>query len=96
MIDQSECALKGWEEIRRFVGAQTIQPLFRQRQEMLQAGAIFYRVQGSPPRKNVYAFPTLLRRYIVTSAGEMMAEKAARKAKTGKTYGNRKVPWCKK
>jgi len=65
--------IRGWDNIGKFFGvsARTMQ---RRRKELVNAGVIFYKKVGKPPRKIVCAFPSMLKAWIArkTAKGELL------------------------
>ena len=59
-----ECALIGWRAIARFIGCSERKLLYK-REELWETGVIFYMRLGTPPRKRVCAFPSMLQRYLM-------------------------------
>ena len=41
---------------------------FRNREELWDLGIIFYRREGCPPTRKIYAFPSVIQRYIMLQA----------------------------
>uniref|UniRef100_A0A6H2A0F6 Uncharacterized protein n=1 Tax=viral metagenome TaxID=1070528 RepID=A0A6H2A0F6_9ZZZZ len=64
-----EHAIEGWEAIAKLFNVNSRQMLKR-REELSSAGAIFYRLKGTPPRKIVCAFPSLLKAWICRKAAK--------------------------
>lgn len=56
----SEQVIQGWDNIAKFFGVSK-RAMQRRRQELLDAGVIFYVLKGRPKRKVVCAFPSLLK-----------------------------------
>jgi len=65
-----ETAICGWSEICRLLGHVNRRTMMRRRDDMLRHGVIFYRVTGKPPRKNVYAFPSIIKAWTMKRASE--------------------------
>ena len=64
-----EQALIGWKPIAEMFGV-TRRTMQAKRQELMDAGGIFYMNRGRPPRRRVCAFPSLLMRWTVIKASE--------------------------
>ena len=69
MGDNTEVAIRGWENIARMFDCPE-RTIMRRRDELRRHGAIFYRVEGRPPRKYVYAFPSILKAWIMKKTSE--------------------------
>ena len=69
-MNQNECALVGWKAIAEMFGV-TERTMQARREELLEAGVIFYFNLGRPPRKRVCAFPSLLMRWVILRQREM-------------------------
>lgn len=54
----------GWSE-RKF---------YYNRNELVELGIVFYRREGRPPRRKIYAFPSRIQRYVTAKAlkGELL------------------------
>ena len=69
MTDNSEVAIRGWANIARIFNCPE-RTMIRRRDDLRRHGVIFYRVEGRPPRKYVYAFPSLLKAWMIKKASE--------------------------
>jgi hypothetical protein len=69
----TEFAIEGWEAIAEMFRVD-IRTMQRRREELQQAGAIFYVLKGQPKRRIVCAFPSVLKAWIAikSSKGEML------------------------
>ena len=59
-----ETALIGWKAIARMFGVSE-RTMITRKKELLECGVIFYMHHGSPPRKRVCAFPSILQRWVI-------------------------------
>lgn len=57
-----EVVITGWENIALMFG-KTDRAMITRRDELLDAGVIFYSYFGRPPRRMVAAFPSMLKRW---------------------------------
>ena len=69
MADNTEVAIRGWIEIGRMFNCPK-RTMMRRKKDLIRHGAIFYRVEGRPPRKYVYAFPSVLKAWMIKKASE--------------------------
>lgn len=53
-----------WEKIAEMIGVHE-KTLQRRRDELMAAGAIFYRWKGRPPKRVVSCFPSVLKAWII-------------------------------
>lgn len=58
-----ETAITGWLSIAKMFDVD-IRTIMRRKDELIDAGAIFYKWTGSPPHKVVCAFPSVLKAWI--------------------------------
>jgi len=70
-MNQPEQAIPGWEAIA-FSLNMNIRTAIRRKDELIQAGVIFYMIKGRPPRRQVYHFPSRLKTWtgLKSMAGE--------------------------
>ncbi len=66
-----ETAVQGWRAIAKTVGW-SLRSAYRRRDELREAGVVFYRKTGRPPKKAVFHFPSRLKDWIArkSAAGE--------------------------
>ena len=69
MDESSEVAIRGWSEIARMFACPE-RTIMRRRDDLRRHGVIFYRVEGRPPRRYVYAFPSVLKAWAIKNASE--------------------------
>lgn len=69
MTDNFEVAIRGWVNIARMFNCSQ-RTMMRRRDDLRRHAVIFYRVEGRPPRKYVYAFPSLLKAWMIKKASE--------------------------
>ncbi len=60
----SETVICGWQAIANMFGISK-RNMTRRRVELLEAGAIFYMKRGTPPRKVVCAWPSVLKAWTI-------------------------------
>ena len=63
MPQDEEIAIKGWDSIARIFGVSK-RSMIRRKDELKEAGAIFYMWRGVPPQRVVCAFPSVLKAWI--------------------------------
>lgn len=70
-MTELEQAVEGWEAIAYSLNM-SMRSAYRRRDELKDAGVIFYKKKGTPPRKTVYHFPSRLRAWtgLKSSANE--------------------------
>lgn len=68
-----EHAIVGWKDIAKMFNIHP-QTMMRKRDELIEAGAIYYMMKGRPPYKTVCAFPSVLKAWIALKArkGELL------------------------
>jgi len=68
-MDPEEKAIQGWGNIAAIFGVHP-RTMMRRKEELKQAGVIFYMTLGQPKRRVVCAFPSLLRTWISRKAAK--------------------------
>ena len=63
-----ERTLIGWKPIAQMFGV-TERTMKARREELFEAGVIFYMNHGRPPRRRVCAFPSVLKMWTVLKGG---------------------------
>jgi hypothetical protein len=73
MIDGIETAVRGWDKIAASIGW-SIRTAQRRKEELQNAGVIFYHKSGRPPARKVFHFPSRLRSWVAlkSSRGEYL------------------------
>ena len=60
---EEETAIEGWESIAKMFKVH-VTTMIKRKDELKEAGAIFYKMAGVPPHKVVCAFPSVLQAWI--------------------------------
>lgn len=67
MANENEVALVGWTQISGIFGRNE-RFMRKRKEELLEAGVIFYMKVGTPPNRRVAAFPSILKKWAALKA----------------------------
>lgn len=68
--EMTDRVLTGWKEIAEFMGWSERKAKMK-KDELLQAGVIFYSRMGRPPRVNVQCFPSVIQDWTIKKSFKM-------------------------